>query len=270
MYILLASLGISHSIKRGLFTMSRKFLGVAVSIAVLMLAACAFAWNPSGWVYMNWPYAFDSDDGSWHYFDRGSGNYGDVSVVNLSTDSWYDLGLSSLSGVVNPGWAYFNYPYAYCSVNRCWYFFEQRSTQWTCNLSTGKWTELGSGSGSGSIPSGYWSASSSNNYSIWFRVNSSGNVYSAYLKVYFNDGWMGSLGYTFEPEDITIDGNAFTCNKEDGTFNSAGDSLYLYQFWGVLNGDGSVSGEWRCSYYQDPSWASPHFNERSGTFRATR
>ena len=249
--------------------MLRKIVPLFVLSVILFSGLNALAWKPSGWVYMNWPYAYSSSDRSWHYFETGSGGKGTISAVNLYTGTWWDLGQTALSGTGTAGWAYFKYPYAYSSRNRNWYYFAQSQTQWTCNMSTGNWTELGAAAAAG-LPSGYYSASASNNYSIWFRVNSSGEVYSAYLKVYFNDGWFSSLNYTFELKDITIDGNAFTCNKEDGTFNSAGNSLYLYQFMGVLNTDGSVSGEWRCSYYNDPTWSSPKKNERSGTFRATR
>ena len=48
------------------------------------------AWEPQGWVYFSWPYAYSSNEGRWHYFDVSSTQW----VVDLVTGIWETLGSS--------------------------------------------------------------------------------------------------------------------------------------------------------------------------------
>jgi hypothetical protein len=43
--------------------------GVVVALGLLaMLTGSAMAWQPSGWVYFNWPYAYDHASQDWYWF----------------------------------------------------------------------------------------------------------------------------------------------------------------------------------------------------------
>jgi subtilisin-like proprotein convertase family protein len=89
-------------------------------------------WEPQGWVYVTWPYAYATADGTWRFF-AASGNQ---LRVDLSTGIWGPFNQSS-------GWQYFSWPYTYSINDSTWYWHNARATQWVVDLVTGVWVQLG-------------------------------------------------------------------------------------------------------------------------------
>ncbi len=93
------------------------------------------AWQPSGWVYVNYPYAYDPGTGDWNWL-----NTSDTLWVNgFTAGGWQHLDASGMAS----GWSYFNWPYAYCGANGSWYFMNNHDTQWAVNLGAGLWSVFG-------------------------------------------------------------------------------------------------------------------------------
>ena len=100
-----------------------------------MLAVSAEAWQPSGWVYMDYPWAYESTSGDWYWVNAPDSQW----VVNMDSDEWWTLGHSALR--VN--WGYYQWPYAWSESNGCWYWFNTPDVQLVLNMRTGAWTPLG-------------------------------------------------------------------------------------------------------------------------------
>jgi hypothetical protein len=92
----------------------------------------ALFWKPQGWVYVTWPYAYATADGTWRFF-AASGNQ---LRVDLSTGIWGPFNQSS-------GWQYFSWPYTYSTDDATWYWHNAGATQWVVDLATGLWALLG-------------------------------------------------------------------------------------------------------------------------------
>lgn len=101
-----------------------------------VLTQAAGAWRPSGWVYMDWPWAYDSVSGDWQWFKTD-----DVQWVHgyPPADGWKPLGESGLKA----GWIYASWPFAYAQVNGAWYYVNEVDTQWVVNMQTGTWSLFG-------------------------------------------------------------------------------------------------------------------------------
>jgi len=247
--------------------MKRRMMKMAV-LFFLISSIGALAWQPTGWCYMNWPYAYSVNGMNWHYFQPGTGNYGSVQVVNLSSSNWFFLGRSLLSGEAQANWAYFRWPYAYCTLNGNWYYFSQSQTQWSCLLSNGDWSVLGD---KGSLPLGNWNASSPDVYALSVTVNDAEQIAGCYLKVHFDDGWYTDEEAWFEPYHITWDGSSFTAIRAYFTSDDMGDWTEQYQISGTVQPNGSITGTWYGYYYWDPTGAfTPKTNTKSGAFTAWR
>jgi hypothetical protein len=70
-----------------------------------MLAQPALAFRPSGWVYFNWPWAFDAGSGDWHWFKTNDTQW----VNGFTSGGWITLPASALAS----GWSFYACPYAY-------------------------------------------------------------------------------------------------------------------------------------------------------------
>ncbi len=100
-----------------------------------MMVSSSLAWQPEGWVYVNYPYAYDRGSGEWNWL-----NDSDTLWVNgFSAGGWQHLDASTMAS----GWSYFKWPYAYCAANGSWYFMNNHDTQWTVNLGAGLWSVFG-------------------------------------------------------------------------------------------------------------------------------
>jgi formylglycine-generating enzyme required for sulfatase activity len=113
----------------------RKRLVAMVGAAVLVLAPSAMAFRPAGWVYGDYPWAYDGGSGDWMWFNPDTQwVHGDPPAGGWS--------LLENSGLAN-GWSFFNWPYAYCSANGSWYYINEVDTQWVVNMGTGVWSLFG-------------------------------------------------------------------------------------------------------------------------------
>ena len=103
---------------------------------VALLAGSASAYQPSGWVCIDWPWAFDATSGDWHWF-----NTSDTQWVNgfAPADGWRELPQSALA----TGWSFHGWPFAFCSSNSAWYYINEVDTQWVVNMRTGVWSRFG-------------------------------------------------------------------------------------------------------------------------------
>lgn len=242
-------------------------INTAAIVLILSLHA-AMAWQPEGWCYMNWPYAYSPNGSQWHYFDRGEGNYGNIQVVNLDSGNWYFLGFSHLSGYETPSWAYFQWPYAYSAMNGSWYYFGQTQTQWTYAFANSDWTVLGD---KGDLPLGYWTASAPDEYNLSVTVGNPGQIEQCYLKVYFADGTYPCGEASFAPADIDWDGTAFTAAKTKHSANEMGEWTEQYRITGTFQNNGSITGSWFGFYRWEPAAESdPKTNSKGGLFTAWR
>lgn len=104
------------------------------------LARSALAYQPAGWVYMQYPYGYDHGHADWMYFDTAGSTW----VCNLYTGSWYLLGNSLLAHT----WTYWQWPYAYSMANGCWYFTDTGSPQWCRSMASGQWSLFGAATSS--------------------------------------------------------------------------------------------------------------------------
>jgi hypothetical protein len=103
---------------------------------VVLLVHPVLAWRPSGWVYSNYPYAYDSESGDWYWFNTADTQW----VVNLDRGQWSVLSESALAS----GWFFYSTWYAYSGVDQNWYYINELDEQWVVNLRTGTWSQFGS------------------------------------------------------------------------------------------------------------------------------
>ena len=88
-------------------------------------------WEPQGWVYFNWPYAYSFSEGRWHFFNESDLQW----RVNLSNGAWDELADAT-------GWNYYNWPYSYSTDEGTWHWYNA-DTQWVVDLISGVWARLG-------------------------------------------------------------------------------------------------------------------------------
>ena len=88
-------------------------------------------WEPQGWVYFSWPYAYSFTEGRWHFFDISNTQW----RVNLSNSKWGTLAEAT-------GWNYYAWPYSYSSDQSTWHWYDS-NTQWVVDLISGVWARLG-------------------------------------------------------------------------------------------------------------------------------
>ena len=106
------------------------FLGL---IAVLAQPAAAF--RPAGWVYMDYPWAYDGALGDWYWFNTPDTQW----VVRMSNGQWAKLQNSALA----TGWVFYNWAFAYAQSNGAWHWINEPDTQWVANMRTAQWSLFG-------------------------------------------------------------------------------------------------------------------------------
>jgi hypothetical protein len=99
-------------------------------------SAVVHAWRPSGWVYMDWPWAYDSTSGEWHWFNTGAVQW----VYGYPpAGGWMPMGASGLAR----NWTYYAWPFMY-SLNRdAWFYVNESDQPWCVKMSTGAWSRFG-------------------------------------------------------------------------------------------------------------------------------
>ena len=88
-------------------------------------------WEPAGWVYYAWPYAYDFTQGRWHFFNQSDKQW----RVNLTDSQWATLDAAT-------GWNYYAWPYSYSSDQSTWHWYNA-NIQWVVDLASGEWEFFG-------------------------------------------------------------------------------------------------------------------------------
>jgi hypothetical protein len=91
----------------------------------------ASAWQPSGWVHLNWPWAYEDASQDWHLFQP---DYSQWAYGYPPANGWQPM----WQGDVASGWTLFDWPYAYAAGVGAWCWMPDQETQWTLNLRTGE------------------------------------------------------------------------------------------------------------------------------------
>ena len=91
----------------------------------------ATTWEPQGWVYFTWPYAYSFTEGRWRFFNTADRQW----RVDLSNGAWGELADAT-------GWNYYNWPYSYSTDESTWHWYNA-DTQWVVDLISGVWARLG-------------------------------------------------------------------------------------------------------------------------------
>ncbi len=111
----------------------KRLLACLGLVVVLTMPASAF--RPSGWVYFNWPWAYDTASGDWHWFKPTDRQW----VATMSNGQWARMENSALA----TGWSYHVWPFVYAQGNGAWHWFNQTDRQWVVNMRSGIWSRLG-------------------------------------------------------------------------------------------------------------------------------
>lgn len=93
------------------------------------------AFQPSGWVYMNYPWAYEGATGDWYWFNTADTQW----IVRMPSGPWARLPQSALAA----GWSYYNGAYAYAQNNGVWHWVNATDIQWVVNMRTAQWSRFG-------------------------------------------------------------------------------------------------------------------------------
>ena len=101
--------------------------------AQLLNLACQVSWffEPFGWVYYAWPYAYSANESRWYFFNAEDQQW----RVNLSTSQWGTLTAAT-------GWNYYAWPYSYSTDLSSWHWYNL-DVQWLIDLQADEWMRLG-------------------------------------------------------------------------------------------------------------------------------
>jgi hypothetical protein len=103
-----------------------------------VLAQPAWAWRPAGWVYQNYPWAYDGTSGDWMWFNPDT-----QWVARMDSGAWSRLPDSALAS----GWVFYNWAFALPQDNGVWHWINEPDVQWVVNMRTGEWTRFGHAGG---------------------------------------------------------------------------------------------------------------------------
>lgn len=100
------------------------------------LAQPGMAWRPSGWVYFDWPWAYEAASGDWHWFPALP-----VQWIHgyPPADGWHPMETSPLAS----GWSFHQWPFAYANVNEAWHYISEANPPSCVNMRTGQWSVFG-------------------------------------------------------------------------------------------------------------------------------
>jgi formylglycine-generating enzyme len=133
-----------------------------------MLAQGAGAMRPWGWIYVDYPWAYQAVTTDWHWL-----NTADTQWVHEFSPApgWKKLPQSALAS----GWVYFQWPYAYAQANQAWHYVSEADTQWIVNMRSQLWSRFGQiapGSGQTAIPGGTYAGVDPDFGAYSYAVNS--------------------------------------------------------------------------------------------------
>jgi hypothetical protein len=95
------------------------------------------AWQPDGWVYTTWPYAYEAQSSDW-YFILESGTQW-VYSYPPGSGAWARIEDCPLTN----GWSWYRWPNAHGPETNHWHLLIQTDTQWAANMTTGAWSQFG-------------------------------------------------------------------------------------------------------------------------------
>jgi sulfatase modifying factor 1 len=119
---------------------------VVIMVLVLVGTLTVGAFQPTGWLYSQWPYAYSMNETAWYYFNVPSTQW----RVSLPGGVWQLLS----QGGTATGWNYYRWPYCYSMTAGGWFYMDVNSVQWCVNLNNAQWSEFGAPSGMVLIPAG--------------------------------------------------------------------------------------------------------------------
>jgi formylglycine-generating enzyme required for sulfatase activity len=127
------------SVKQEVMNMRSTWMkGLVLTVGLsALLTAPAMAWQPSGWVYGNWPYAYAHETGRWHYFAQNNQQW--AGRMHAGGADWSRLGASDLA----QGWSWHAWPYAYHSPTRNWHVFSANGWHWSHGMTARIWSVFG-------------------------------------------------------------------------------------------------------------------------------
>jgi len=99
----------------------------------MMLAQPAAGWRPDGWVYAQYPWAYDSATSDWMWFNPDT-QY----IHHMTAGTW---SLLPASGIAT-GWVFYQWPYAFAQGNNAWHWINP-DVQWVVNMRTAAWSRFG-------------------------------------------------------------------------------------------------------------------------------
>ena len=93
-------------------------------------------WQPEGWTYWMWPYAYDSASGDWYWLNPSDTQW----VYGYPPGSgWRTLSQSGLAS----GWSWWAGAYGYDNESSVWYWRNAGDMQWCVNMRTSQWFQFG-------------------------------------------------------------------------------------------------------------------------------
>jgi formylglycine-generating enzyme required for sulfatase activity len=113
----------------------KRMLPVLGVLGAMAFAQVAEAWRPAGWVYHDYPWAYDAASGDWHWFNTANSQW----VANMGSGQWAKLQNSALAS----GWVYYDWAFAYAQGNGAWHWINDADTQWVVNMRTSAWSKWG-------------------------------------------------------------------------------------------------------------------------------
>jgi formylglycine-generating enzyme len=113
----------------------KRLLAVLGVLGAMGFAQVAEAWQPSSWVYNDYPWAYDAASGDWYWFNAADSQW----VANMGNGQWAKLQNSALAS----GWTYYSWAFAYAQGNGAWHWINEADTQWVVNMRSGQWARFG-------------------------------------------------------------------------------------------------------------------------------
>ncbi len=103
---------------------------------VVLLAQSVWAFQPTGWVYSEGDWAFESETQAWIWLNPGD----ELWVYCYGhEDGWRQRQQSALT----QGWVYYRWPFVYSQNNQAWHYVNEANRQTVFNMSKGTWSVLG-------------------------------------------------------------------------------------------------------------------------------
>jgi formylglycine-generating enzyme required for sulfatase activity len=115
------------------------------AVLLLALAVTARAWQPAGWTYWDWPWAYESSSGDWRWFSPDGAQW---IFAHPPGTGW---ALLPQSGIAH-GWSYWDGEWVCDGDTGAWCWRNAGDTQWCVNMRTDQWSVLGQADAG--VPSG--------------------------------------------------------------------------------------------------------------------